>query len=99
MLFRSIRYNPENYISNVNIPILAIGGDKDIMANWGLNRDNLMRITRNRSNVVTKEIKGMNHLMLPCEKGTTDEYSSIKVPVSADALKTIADFILSLVRS
>lgn len=93
-----IRYNPENYINKVSIPILAIGGDKDVMANWNMNRDNLLRITRNRSNVVTKEIKGMNHLMLPCEKGTTDEYSSIKAPVSAEAMKTIADFIISLVR-
>ena len=88
----------ENYINKVSIPILAIGGDKDVMANWNMNRDNLLRITRNRSNVVTKEIKGMNHLMLPCEKGTTDEYSSIKAPVSAEAMKTIADFIISLVR-
>lgn len=93
-----IRYNPENYINKVRIPILAIGGDKDVMANWNMNRDNLLHITRNRSNVVTKEIKGMNHLMLPCEKGTTDEYSLIKAPVSAEAMKTIADFIISLVR-
>ena len=36
-------------------------------------------------------LPGLNHLLLPCEKGTPDEYRSIKAPLSSEVLKAVEE--------
>lgn len=91
-----IRYNPGDYLSDVKIPVLAVNGTKDVMVNCSQNLGNVRKYLAHNRHVTTIAIPGLNHLMLPCEKGTPDEYAEIKAPVSAEALSAISEWINDL---
>ena len=88
-----IKYDPAIYMSKINVPVLAVNGTKDVMVNYQQNLGNVRKYLVHNPDVTTIPINGVNHLLLPCEKGTQDEYSSIKAPVSPLVLKTIGDWI------
>jgi len=77
----------------VNVPVLAINGTKDIMVNCEQNLANARRFLAHNKNVTTVAVDNVNHLLLPCEKGTQDEYKDIKEPVSEEVLSTIVDWL------
>lgn len=91
-----IRYNPADYLCNVNVPVLAINGTKDIMVNCEQNLSNVKKYLAHNKNVTTVPIKNVNHLLLPCKKGTQDEYKDIKDPVSEEVLKTIVNWLKTI---
>lgn len=88
-----IRYNPGKYLSKVNIPVLAINGTKDVMVNCRQNLSNVRRYLAHDKDVTTVAVEGVNHLLLPCETGTQQEYRSIKAPVSDKVLSTIYEWL------
>ncbi|MBQ9362105.1 MAG: alpha/beta fold hydrolase [Bacteroidaceae bacterium] len=88
-----IRYNPADYLSKVNIPVLAINGDKDIMVNCDQNLGNVRRYLQHNPDVTTHIVHGINHLLLPCERGTQDEYPTITAPTSPEVLQTVYEWI------
>lgn len=88
-----IRYNPADYLSKVNIPVLAVNGTKDIMVNCEQNLENVKRYLAHNKDVTTVAIEGVNHLLLPCETGTQDEYAGIKSSVSPELLDVIYQWI------
>lgn len=91
-----IRYNPSDYLSKVNIPVLALNGDKDVMVNCEQNLNNVKRYLSHNKDVTTKVIQNINHLLLPCKRGTQDEYSELKDEhVSLDVLETIYRWIIA----
>ena len=91
-----IRYNPVDYLCNVKVPVLAINGTKDIMVNCEQNLSNVKRYLAHNKNVTTISINNVNHLLLPCKKGTQEEYKEIKDPVSEEALKTIVNWLKTI---
>ncbi|NLI35341.1 MAG: alpha/beta hydrolase [Bacteroidales bacterium] len=84
-----IRYNPAIYLSKVNIPVLALNGEKDVMVACKPSLDNWKRYLSHNKDVTVVPLPGLNHLFLPCTKGTPDEYATIKAPISKDALEII----------
>lgn len=84
-----IRYNPAIYLSKVNIPVLALNGEKDVMVACKPSLDNWKRYLSHNKDVTIVPLPGLNHLFLPCTKGTPDEYVTIKAPISKDALEII----------
>lgn len=88
-----IRYNPADYLSKVNIPVLAINGEKDVMVNCTQNLTNVNRYLSHNKNVTTISYPNINHLLLPCNTGTQEEYASIKDDVPPYILETIASWI------
>ena len=93
-----IRYNPADYLSKVNVPVLAINGTKDIMVNCEQNLGNVKRYLAHNKDVTTVPIEGVNHLLLPCETGTQEEYSKITSPVSPKVLEVIFQWIKTHVK-
>lgn len=91
-----IRYNPADYLCNVKVPVLAINGTKDIMVNCEQNLSNVKRYLAHNKNVTTISINNVNHLLLPCKKGTQEEYKEIKDPVSEEVLKTIVNWLKTI---
>ncbi len=89
----NVRYNPTAYLKDVHIPLLALNGDKDIMVCSATNLANWKRYMPEGSDVTTIEMKGLNHLFLPCKTGLPSEYSSIKEPVSQEMLQIVAEWI------
>ena len=89
-----IRYNPADYLSKVTVPVLALNGTRDVMVNCEQNLNNVKRYLKHNKDVTTVALPNLNHLFLPCEKGTQDEYRSITAPVSQEALEIIAEWTL-----
>lgn len=84
-----VRYDPAKWLAKVRIPVLAINGDKDIMVNADTNLGNWKSLMPQGSDVQTVRMNGLNHLLLPCEKGTPDEYASIKAEVPQEVYDII----------
>ena len=78
-----IRYNPADYLSKVNVPVLLVFGGKDIMVNARQNEESALRCLAHNKDVTSHVFPKINHLLLPCEKGTQEEYASLsdaKIP-------------------
>ncbi len=88
-----IRYNPKEYLSKVRIPVLALNGDKDIMVAYDQNLNNFKKYLSANKDVTTIVLPRLNHLFLPCETGTQDEYAKIKSSLSEKALRIMYDWI------
>ncbi|MBP5386392.1 MAG: alpha/beta fold hydrolase [Prevotella sp.] len=73
-----IRYNPADYLSKVNVPVLLVFGGKDIMVNARQNEDSARRCLAHNKDVEVHVFPQINHLLLSCEKGTQEEYASLK---------------------
>lgn len=69
-----MRYNPAIYLKNVRVPLLAFNGDKDLMVCAKTNLDNWELYMPKDADVTTIELKGLNHLFLPCKTGLPNEY-------------------------
>jgi pimeloyl-ACP methyl ester carboxylesterase len=93
-----IKYDPAPVLAKVNIPILALNGDKDVMVSYKENLANWKNLPARGKNkkVATMVLPGLNHLFLPCEKCTPQEMSSIKAPFSPQALRVIDDWLQKL---
>lgn len=90
-----IQYNPAKVLAHVKIPVLALNGDKDLMVAYKENLANWKMLPDDGKNkdVTAVVMPGLNHLFLPCKSCTINEYSTIKSPVSSEALKIIGDWI------
>ena len=88
-----VRYDPAKYLKAVQCPVLAINGDKDVMVDADTNLTNWKRLIPQGVPVDTIKMKGLNHLLLPCQKGTPDEYSKIKENIPEAVLQKVLEFI------
>ncbi|MEJ2901723.1 alpha/beta fold hydrolase [Pedobacter panaciterrae] len=90
-----IKYDPAPVLAKVRIPVLALNGDKDLMVSHKEHLANWKRLPGGGSNkdVTTYVLPGLNHLFLPCQKCTVQEYPTITQPVSVQALRIITDWI------
>lgn len=93
-----VRYNPADYLRNIRIPVLAMGGSKDVMVNPRLHLDGWSRYLPEGADLTVREFDGLNHLFLPSETGRPDEYRKINAPVSPEALGVMATWILEKCR-
>ena len=73
--------------------MLAVNGTKDVMVNCRQNLSNVRRYLAHDKDVTTVAVEGVNHLLLPCETGTQQEYRSIKASVSDKVLSTIYEWL------
>ena len=85
--------DPAEYLPKVSCPVLAIGGSKDLQV---LAQPNLDRIMKMCPQADCRELTGLNHLFQHCKKGSPDEYILIEETFAPEAMKAIADWILSL---
>lgn len=88
-----IRYNPADYLKDVHIPVLALNGDKDKMVNSKTHLAGWKNNLPEGADLTTIELKGLNHLFLPCETGLPTEYASIQAPLSQEMLEIVANWI------
>ncbi|WDF55835.1 alpha/beta hydrolase family protein [Mucilaginibacter sp. KACC 22063] len=90
-----LKYNAQNTMSKIKVPILALNGDKDLMVAYKENLDNWKKFPTAGGNtdVTTYTMPGLNHLFLPCVKCTTAEYAEIKSDFSHEALNIITAWI------
>lgn len=93
-----IKFNPDNYLSKVKIPVLAINGSKDFQVPP---KENLAAIQKSltkagNKNFETFEFEGLNHLFQECKTGAFSEYVDIEQTFSPKALEKISSWILKI---
>lgn len=93
-----INYNPSNVLEQVQCPVLALNGEKDLQV---APKENLAGIESalikgKNNNFSIKVMPGLNHLFQECVTGAPDEYGSIEQTISPDALKEILMWIQAL---
>lgn len=90
-----LRYNPQKYIENVKIPVLALNGSKDLQVLASENLPEWKRIleTSGNKNVTIKELQNLNHLFQTCETGLPDEYEKLNESFSLKAMNEISTWI------
>lgn len=90
-----LRYNPEKYIEQVRVPVLALNGTKDLQILSSENLSEWKRILESsgNKNVTTKELQNLNHLFQTCETGLPDEYEKLNESFSVIAMNEISKWI------
>ena len=89
-----LRYDPADDISKVEIPWLALNGEKDLQV---LCNQNLSMIENLNSKAKTMRFEGLNHLFQECQTGMVQEYANIEQTISPVVLQTILDWLNSIV--
>ncbi|MCP5063799.1 MAG: prolyl oligopeptidase family serine peptidase, partial [Ignavibacteriae bacterium] len=95
-----LKYNPEENLTKVKCPVLAINGEKDLQV---LPKENLAGIEKalkkgGNTNYTIKELPNLNHIFQKCETGNPNEYAKIEETMNPLALETIAKWISGVVK-
>lgn len=90
-----IAFNPDEYVSKVKIPVLAINGSLDFQVPA---KENLEAIKKSftkakNKNFETYEFQGMNHLFQECKTGSFAEYADIEQTISPKVLDKMSSWI------
>jgi pimeloyl-ACP methyl ester carboxylesterase len=93
-----IGMDPDQYLSMVKVPVLAVNGELDLQVPP---KENLQGIQRSleragNSNVTTHECKGLNHLFQKAETGAPSEYVNLDETFNTEAMEFISNWIHTL---
>lgn len=88
-------YDPRPTLQQVEVPVLALGGSKDLQVPARENLDSIAAALRRGGNgdVTTTLLPGLNHLFQKADKGTPTEYASIPETVDPAALRAVSTWI------
>lgn len=91
-----IRWEPDSFLRQIQVPFLALNGDKDIMVPAALNLSNIKRVLTAAGNkdVTTVALPGLNHLLLRCEKCTNEELPKLKGDFDETAWLAIKNWLI-----
>ncbi len=91
-------FDPTPYWEKTKCPVLAISGSEDLQVDAEQNITAIQNILKknNQKNNDFKILKGLNHLMQPCQSCTIGEYATLETTFDTSALKYIKDFIKNL---
>lgn len=91
-----IKFNPQDYISKLKIPVLAINGSKDFQVDAKTNLEGFEKGLKKAGNkkFETVNIEGLNHLFQECKTGAFIEYSEIEQTISPKVLDKMGAWIL-----
>lgn len=93
-----LKFDPQNYISKLKIPVLAINGSKDFQVDAQTNlegfRKGLTKAGNKQFEIVNFE--GLNHLFQECKTGAFSEYVEIEQTIAPKVLDKMSDWVLKL---
>jgi pimeloyl-ACP methyl ester carboxylesterase len=89
-------YDPRQALAKVKVPVLAVGGERDLQVPAGENLQEIERAVKSNGNadVTTVLLPGLNHLMQTSMTGSVAEYSTIEETFAPAALQLIGDWIV-----
>ncbi len=91
-----LSYDPRPTLERVKVPVLAIGGSKDLQVPAKQNLAEIKQALRRGGDkdVTTVLLPGLNHLFQKAETGAPSEYAKIAETMDPSALSTVTDWIL-----
>ncbi len=95
-----LEYDPYPTLTKVNVPVLAINGEKDLQVPPKENLELIEKAMKEGGNENFKvaELKGLNHLFQEAETGSPNEYAKIEETISPAALNMISDWIKEITK-
>lgn len=95
----NVNFDPQAVYGAVNVPVLAIGGEKDFVAPPEHHLTSVEAILREPpdSDVTTITFANLNHLLQEAETGLPTEYASLENSFSPNALAAIEDWIAATI--
>ncbi|WP_294307093.1 alpha/beta fold hydrolase [uncultured Chryseobacterium sp.] len=93
-----IKFNPDQYLSKIKIPVLAVNGSLDFQVPPKENLEAIGQSLKKAGNpsFKTEELPGLNHLFQEAKTGAFTEYAEIEQTISPSALNTMTRWILKL---
>jgi hypothetical protein len=93
-----MKFDVTPYLKKINVPILALGGDKDLQVDSKQNLAGFEKTLKesNHKNYKTIEIKNINHFFQPCTDGNLSENYFNETTFSEEAMKDIVKWIEQL---
>ena len=90
-----VNYQPQENLTKVRCPVLAVTGKKDLQVDPELNMPKIKEhlATAGNQNVEMVELESLNHLFQECETGAATEYTNIEQTLSPALLKTLTEWL------
>jgi len=90
-------YDPAPMYRNVDVPVLALFGSKDLQVPPAQNLEPVRSALQasDSPDVTVKELGGLNHLMQPADTGLPGEYRQIETTMAPEAMEAIAEWVRS----
>jgi pimeloyl-ACP methyl ester carboxylesterase len=97
-MYYFLTYDPSEALKNVDVPVLAIIGEKDLQVPPGENLAAIEKALKEGGNdkVTIKEYSGLNHLFQESTTGSPGEYAEIEQTFSPLVLEDIKNWILQI---
>ena len=91
-----ITYDPSQALEKVDVPVLAINGEKDLQVPPKENLAAIEKALRKGGNdeVTVKEYAGLNHLFQESATGAPSEYGEIEQTIAPEVLEDVTTWIL-----
>lgn len=91
-----LKYDPRPTLEKVRVPVLAIGGSKDLQVPAEQNLTEIEKALRRGGDkdVTTVLLPGLNHLFQKAKTGAPSEYARIAETMDPSALSTVTNWIL-----
>lgn len=89
-----IDHEPSKFLSKIDVPTLAISGEKDIQVT-SVNLEFIERAFTDKSIITVKEYPGMNHFFQECNSCLMSEYAQIEETFSEYVMQDISEWIHS----
>lgn len=92
-----IKFNPQDYLTKLKIPVLAINGSKDFQVDAVTNLDGFTKglSKAGNKNFETVNFEGLNHLFQECKTGAFSEYVEIEQTIAPKVLNKMSEWILN----
>lgn len=89
-----LKMNPEDYIKEIDIPVFAGFGTKDLQVVASQNGNRLIELFEGKSDLLTLKVyNNLNHLFQTAKTGSTKEYGSIEESINEEVLDDMLRFI------
>ncbi len=93
-----LHLDPADYFSKINIPVLALNGERDLQVPFGPNLDGFRNGLVHNARATIRSYPGLNHLFQHAETGNISEYGTIEETISPEVLTDIAEWILGVAK-
>lgn len=96
-IYEFVRYDPAPILEQLETPVLAINGSKDLQVSAEQNLPPLREIFADHPDATVVELEGLNHLFQHAETGHITEYGQIEETFAPEALDMMSVWIKSRV--
>lgn len=98
-LFTLFHTCPADYMKQVQCPVLALNGDRDLQVEAAANLAGIKAGLLKSPSVTCRTLPGLNHLMQECETGTVEEYGEIEQTMSPQVLEAVTEWLDKVIQS